>query len=115
MCGLPSKTVRKSRLKTARPQHRKGCTQGRKNRSNIAVLHKRTPHYHYGGEEFFCANKNSRLGFTPQRLFLHRKGTLFNFSYSLYHSLHDYFYVPTDFDTIEKAFSGVKTAEKGMK
>ena len=25
------------------------------------------------------------------------------------------FYVPTDFDTIEKAFSGVKTAEKGIK
>ena len=24
-------------------------------------------------------------------------------------------YVPTDFDTIEKAFSGVKTAEKGIK
>lgn len=23
-------------------------------------------------------------------------------------------YVPTDFDTIEKAFSGVKTAEKGI-
>ena len=25
------------------------------------------------------------------------------------------FYVPTDVDTIEKAFSGVKTAEKGIK
>ena len=25
------------------------------------------------------------------------------------------FYVPTDFDTIEKAFSGDKTAEKGIK
>ena len=24
-------------------------------------------------------------------------------------------YVPTDFDTIEKAFSGVETAEKGIK
>ena len=35
--------------------------------------------------------KNSRLGFTPQRLFLHRKGILFNFSCPLYHSLHDYF------------------------
>lgn len=27
----------------------------------------------------------------------------------------DRLYVPTDFDTIEKAFSGVKTAEKGIK
>lgn len=30
---------------------------------------------------------------------------------SIYHTV----YVPTDFDTIEKAFSGVKTAEKGIK
>ena len=35
---------------------------------------KDTPHYHYGGEELFCAYKNSRFGFytattdfTPQR------------------------------------------------
>jgi hypothetical protein len=35
---------------------------------------KYTPHYHYGGEELFCAYKNSRFGFytattdfTPQR------------------------------------------------
>ena len=53
--------------------------------------------------------------FTPQTRFLHRNGTLFNFAYFLYQTRYDYFYVPTDFDTIEKAFSGVKTAEKGIK
>ena len=35
--------------------------------------------------------KTAVSDFTPQRLFLHRKGTLFNYSCSLYQSLHDYF------------------------
>ena len=33
----------------------------------------------------------SRLSFAPQSQFLHRKGTLFNFSYSLYQTRYDYF------------------------
>ena len=52
---------------------------------------------------------------TPQEQILHRKGTLFNFTHTLYQTRYDYFYVPTDFDTIEKAFSGAKAAEKGLK
>ena len=35
--------------------------------------------------------KTAVSDFTPQRLFLHRKGILFNFSLALYHTLHNYF------------------------
>jgi len=33
----------------------------------------------------------------------------------LYQTRYDYFYVPADFDTKEKALSGAKAAEKGLK
>ncbi|MGI6275948.1 MAG: hypothetical protein ACOYJ5_10370, partial [Acutalibacteraceae bacterium] len=52
---------------------------------------------------------------TPQEQILHRKGTLFNYFCTLYQTRYDYFYVPTDFDTIEKALSGAKATEKGLK
>ena len=73
------------------------------------------PHYHYDGEELFCAYENSRFGFYTATTVLHRKGALFNFAYTLAPYQHDYFYVPADIDTIEKAFSGAKAAEKGLK
>ena len=58
-----------------------------------------------------------RLRYNQKQTFriLHRKGTLFNFAYPLYQTRYDYFYVPTDFDTKEKALSGAKAAEKGLK
>lgn len=50
------------------------------------------PHYHYGGEELFCAYENSRFGFYTATTVLHRKGALFNFAYTLAPYQHDYFY-----------------------
>lgn len=49
------------------------------------------PHYHYGGEELFCAYENSRFGFYTATTVLHRKGALFNFAYTLAPYQHDYF------------------------
>ena len=49
------------------------------------------PHYHYGGEELFCAYENSRFGFYTATTVLHRKGALFNFAYTLAPYQHDYY------------------------
>lgn len=40
---------------------------------------------------FSARTKTAVSDFTPQRLFLHRKGTLFNFAYAMYPFLYDYF------------------------
>lgn len=45
--------------------------------------------------------KTGASDFTPQRLFLHCKGTLFNFAYSLYQTRYDYF-----IDLVDLGLSG---------
>ena len=66
---------------------------------------------------FFVSKKTKRRSvyLLPISETATNSATNFLSAYCLYSTRHLDFYVPTDFDTIEKAFSGVKTAEKGIK